>query len=70
MEPKKFQPLNAGVISVRDQSKLEPELCRRKYQVHVELLSGKLRYLYLDDFHIAELYVKIIGAKILLVKKL
>lgn len=70
MSPKKFRALDTGGISVRDQLTLEPELCMRKYQVNIKLRSGKVRYLYLNDPSLAELYVKIIGAKILRVKKL
>jgi len=70
MTPKEFRGLDSDGMSVRDQWKLEPELRKKKYQATIKLPNGRVRYLYLNDPHIAELYVNIIGAKILKIRKL
>lgn len=62
---KKPKVLDTSGISVRDLQSLEPELRKKKYQVNIELKNGRVRYLYLNDSNIAELYVQIIDAKIL-----
>ena len=70
MTTKKIPGLVGTGISVRDQYSLEPELCKKKYQVNIKLSTGKVRYLYLNDPNVAELYVTIIGATILKTSKL
>lgn len=62
---KKYDTLDSDGISVRDLLSLEPELLKKKYQVNIILNNGQVRYLYLDNQIIAELYVEIIDAKIL-----
>ena len=62
---KKYDTLDSDGISVRDLLSLEPELLKKKYQVNIILNNGQVRYLYLDNQITAELYVEIIGAKIL-----
>lgn len=70
MFPKKFRGFDNTGISVRDEYTLDPKLCKKKYQINIRLPTGKVRYLYLNEPSIAELYVKIIDAKILKIKKL
>ncbi len=70
MPTKKIRFIGIGGISVRDQLRLEPELLKKKYRVNIKLPNGKVRYLFLDNPHTAELYVKLIGAKILKITKL
>ncbi len=70
MFPKKFQGFDNTGISVRDQNILDPKIREKKYQINIKLSNGKVRYLYLNDPHIAEIYIQIIGAKILKIKKL
>lgn len=67
---KKYRTPDTDGISIRDQKKLVPELSKKKYQVNIKLHNGKVRYLYLNDPIVAELYVEIINATILKVKKL
>ena len=70
MFPKKFQGFDNTGISVRDEYTLDSKLSKKKYQINIKLSNGKVRYLYLNDPHIAEIYIQIIGAKILKIKKL
>lgn len=70
MPPKEFKSLDSGGIFVRDQLSLEPKLRKKKYQVNIKLRNGRVRYLYLNNPDIAELYVKVIRAKILKIIKL
>lgn len=70
MFPKKFRGFDNTGISVRDEYTLDPKLSKKKYQINIRLPTGKVRYLYLNEPSIAELYVKIIDAKILKIKKL
>jgi len=70
MTPKEFRALDAGGIHVRDKWRLEPELRKKKYQVNIKLRNGRMRYLYLNNPDVAELYVKVIRAKILKIIKL
>jgi len=67
---KKYRVPDTDGISVRDQKKLVPELPKKKYQVNIKLYNGRVRYLYLNDPFLAELYVVIIDATILKVTKL
>ena len=67
---KRYDTLDSDGISVRDLSSLEPELLKKKYLVNIILNNGQVRYLYLDTQIIAELYVEIIGAKILKITSL
>lgn len=64
MYPKKIR-FFAGGISVRDELRIEPKLRKKKYQVNIKLVNGKVRYLYLNNAVTAEIYVQIIHAKIL-----
>lgn len=70
MLPNEFRGFDGTGMSVRDQWRLDPELRKKKYQVDIKLPTGKVRYLYLNDPRVAELYVKIIGAKILKIREL
>jgi len=70
MSIKKIRTLDGGGISVRDHWMIEPQVRNKKYQVNIKLPNGKVRYLYLDDPNIADLYIRLIGAKILKIRKL
>lgn len=66
---KKYKALDVDGMPLSDQVKLLPEL-RKKYEITIQLSSGRIRYVFADHPQAAEIYVKTIKAKILKVRKL
>lgn len=69
MSTKRIRIFTGGIF-VSDHWRIESELHKKKYQVDIKLPNGNVRYLYLDNPDTAELYVKLIHAKILKITKL
>jgi len=66
---KKYKALDVDGMPLSEQIKLLPEL-RKKYQITIQLSSGRVRYVFGDSPKAVEVYAKMINAKILKVKKL
>ena len=67
---KKYKVLDTDGMPISDQYKLIPYLPKNKYQLNIQLKSDRVRYAYVDEPKIAEIFVKNIGAKILKIIKL
>ena len=69
IKKKKFKALDGGNLSLSEQLKLAPAVTKKKYQVKFQLRNKRIRYAYLDNPKVIEVYLCAIGAKILNIKR-
>ncbi len=58
---KKPKVLDTNGMPLDDQRKLIPHLPVKEYEVRFKLKTGRIRYAYVDNPQVVELYVKKIG---------